>query len=216
MVELSEIAGRAGIAGGAGCLGWVAGRFGRALVGSLRRGVRAPPGWCETSVAVLWIATALRVGTGGLAPSAAMLPWLLGWWGTLLAVCDLRAARLPDALTGPAYPVAAVALAALAWWACAPALLGGALAGAAVFAGCYALVRLLAPASLGAGDVKLAGSLGAAVGAVSVPAVPVCVLAAAALTLVGAILARGRAVPHGPCMLAPAWLVTTLLPAAGR
>jgi leader peptidase (prepilin peptidase)/N-methyltransferase len=109
-----------------------------------------------------------------------------------------------------------VALTALAWWARAPALLGGALAGGAVFAGCYALVRLLAPASLGAGDVKLAGSLGAVVGSVSVPAVPLCVLAAAVLTLVGALPLRGRAVPHGPCMLAPAWLVTALLPAAGR
>ena len=222
---MAEIAGMAGVVGAAGAVvvvvvagvcGAVAGRLGRGLLASLRRGVRPPPGWCEVAVAVLWAVVAARFGTGAPAPGRAVLALLLGWWGSLLAVCDLRAHRLPDALTLPACPVAAVALAALAWWARAPAPLSGGLAGAVVFAGCYAVVRLLAPGSLGAGDVKLAAGLGAVVGAVSVPAVVLCVLAAALLALGGAAVTRRRALPHGPCMIAPTWLVTALLPVVAR
>lgn len=176
--------------------------------------MRARRGWCEGAVAALWAVVALRVWTGALDPAWAVVPLLLGWWAVLLAVCDLRAARLPDALTLPAYPVAAVVLAAVAWWSCSPGLLAGACAGAALFAGCYALVRLLAPAALGAGDVKLAASLGAAVGAVSLPAVPLCVVAAAVLTVISSCFARDGPVPHGPSMLVPAWLVTALPPGA--
>lgn len=196
--------------------GVAAGRVGRGLVAALRRGVRPPPGWCECAVAVLWAVVALRVGAGVLDVQWAVVPLLLGWWAVLLAVCDVRAFRLPDALTLPAYPVAGLVLTALAWWCRRPALLGGAVLGVALFGGCYALVRVVAPSALGAGDVKLAGGLGAVVGAVSVPAVPLCVFAAALLTLVATGFARGRAVPHGPIMLAPAWLVTMLLSGAHR
>jgi leader peptidase (prepilin peptidase)/N-methyltransferase len=84
------------------------------------------------------------------------------------------------------------------------------------------LVRLCAPGTLGAGDVKLAVPLGAALGAASWLAVVLGAMLAAVLTgslavLRGAVrvlrrggVAAGRApveLPHGPSMLVAGWLV---------
>jgi leader peptidase (prepilin peptidase)/N-methyltransferase len=72
------------------------------------------------------------------------------------------------------------------------------------------MVRLLAPGALGGGDVKLAGSLGALTAATSWSGLVLAVLAASVLTAVVALPARiigYREVPHGPAMLAVAWLV---------
>jgi leader peptidase (prepilin peptidase)/N-methyltransferase len=63
--------------------------------------------------------------------------------------------------------------------------------GAGVLAGGYLAVRVLAPGALGAGDVKLAAGLGAALGALSLSAVLLGALLASLLT-VG--VALGRAV----------------------
>ena len=108
-----------------------------------------------------------------------------------LIAADLRHRRLPDVLTLPAYPIL-VALAP------DPARAVGA---AAVFGGLHLLVHLLAPHAMGAGDVKLAGALGAALGwGVGLPA------AAVLAALVTAALAATRrwpdGVPHGPGLLA--------------
>jgi leader peptidase (prepilin peptidase)/N-methyltransferase len=194
-----------------GVAGWGAGRLGRGLLGSIRRGVRPPPLCCEIPVAGLWVAVAAR--------SAGSLPWwwvpvplLLGWFAVLLALCDLLALRLPDALTLPAYPVAALLLCWAAYWSRAPDLLVGALLGTGLFAGTYAVVRLVFRTAMGPGDVKLAGSLGAVVGAVSVPAVLLCMIVAALLTLVLSLRATEGGVPHGPAMLFPAWLITAVSP----
>ncbi|MGQ0779249.1 MAG: prepilin peptidase, partial [Pseudonocardiales bacterium] len=70
--------------------------------------------------------------------------------------------------------------------------------------------RVMSPAALGGGDVKLAGTLGALTAAASWPGLLLAVLAATALTTAIAGLAwvlGHRAVPHGPAMLAAAWLV---------
>jgi leader peptidase (prepilin peptidase)/N-methyltransferase len=197
-------------AGGA-VAGAAAGWLGRLLLGSLRRGVRLRPLWCEVSVAVLWIIAAVR-SSGGLPWWWLPGPMLLGWLAVLLSACDMTECRLPDALTLPAYPAAALMLAWARYWSRAPNLMQGAVAGAVVFAGTYAVVRLITPAAMGPGDVKLAGSLGAVVGAVSVAAVLMCMAAAAVITLSQWALTRCRRVPHGPAMLAPAWLVTALAP----
>lgn len=196
---------------GGAVAGAAAGRLGRVLLCWLRRGVRPPALWCEVSVAVLWGIAAAR--------SAESLPWwwspvpmLLGWCAVLLCACDMAALRLPDALTLSAYPAVALTTGWAVYWSRAPDLLVGAATGAMVFAGTYAIVRLVLPGAMGAGDVKLAGSLGAVVGAVSIAAVLMCMVAAAVLTLVQSAVTRRRRVPHGPAMLAPAWLVTVLAP----
>jgi leader peptidase (prepilin peptidase)/N-methyltransferase len=87
-------------------------------------------------------------------------------WGLVLAFIDLDVRRLPDRLTLPALPVAAVLLAACSavtgdWRALARA---AACAGIAVFA--FLLAALLSPGAdgLGLGDVKLAGTLGGLLG----------------------------------------------------
>ena len=184
--------------------GFVAGALGRLLLVRIRRGV-VPPRWCcESGVAGAW---AVVCGWGGLPSWWLPVPLLVGWWAVLLAVCDVRASRLPDALTLSAYPAAAVLLACAAVFSSRD-LVVPAVLGLLLFAGGYLLIRAVSARSMGPGDVKLAGSLGAVVGAVSVPAVFGCMVAAAVVTLVLAWRQPGRAVAHGPAMLAPAWLVT--------
>ncbi|MGW4248675.1 prepilin peptidase, partial [Nocardia sp. NPDC004722] len=79
----------------------------------------------------------------------------LALWCAALSACDLRARRLPDALT---LPGAVVVLAyGFAAGAALPALFG-----AALLTLPYLAVHLAHPAALGAGDVKLAVGLGAA------------------------------------------------------
>ena len=80
-------------------------------------------------------------------------------WLAVLSVYDIRERRLPNWLTMPG---AAVILAvAAAAGRGVPALLG-----AVALAGLYLVVHLLAPAAMGAGDVKLAAGLGGADGCV--------------------------------------------------
>ncbi|QIZ33862.1 A24 family peptidase [Saccharopolyspora sp. ASAGF58] len=196
-----------GIAGGA--TGFAAGRLGRLALCSMRRGVRPPRMWCEVAVGLLWAVVFVRVVTG-MPLWWAAIPLALGWFAVLLAVCDVLAGRLPDVLTLPAYPVAAVLLTVAALHR--SDVLLGAVAGAVVFAGTYLLVRVVSSGAMGPGDVKLAGSLGAVVGAVSLSAVLFVMAAAAALTLVAALWTRLGGVPHGPAMLAPAWLITAFAP----
>ncbi|MPZ65010.1 MAG: prepilin peptidase [Pseudonocardiaceae bacterium] len=144
------------------------------------------------------------------------MPLALGWLAVLLSATDLAQRRLPDALTLPAYPAAAVLLAVAACGAGDPVLALRGLLGGLLWAGGYAAVRLVAPGALGGGDVKLAGSLGAVTAAVSWSGLLLAVLAATVLT---ALLAAATApfghrdVPHGPAMLGAAWLV--VLAAAG-
>ncbi|MFC7343743.1 prepilin peptidase [Saccharopolyspora griseoalba] len=186
------------------CCGALAGWGGGALVRRLRRGALVPRTWCAVAVGAAWGAVALRV-EAGMPWWWAGVPLALAWLATLLTACDLRAARLPDALTLPAYPAAAALLVPAA--AHEPRVPLAALAGVALFAGSYLAVRLVLPGAMGPGDVKLAGPLGALVGAVSLPAVLGVLAVAAASTLVAAAWRRAGAVPHGPAMLLPSWLV---------
>ncbi|MEV4734317.1 A24 family peptidase [Saccharopolyspora sp. NPDC049426] len=186
--------------------GALAGWAGRHILGRLRRGTAVPPGWCETGVSLAWALVALRQPPGWWLP----IPLALGWLAVVLSACDLRVHRLPDALTLPAYPVAAALLTVVA--AHRPGVALGSAAGLVLLGGTYLVVRLISPPAMGAGDVKLAGVLGAVVGAVSVPAVAGVVVAAAAFTLVGASWRRAGAVAHGPAVLVPSWLVTLSWP----
>ncbi|KAA5831858.1 prepilin peptidase [Saccharopolyspora hirsuta] len=192
-----------------GVVGFGAGWLGRLVLGRVRRGVVAPRLWCEVGVGVAWAAVAVRVA-GGMPWWWVGVPLVLGWGGVLLAVCDIRAYRLPDVFTLPAYPVALVLVSVAGLHR--PGVWAGALGGGVLLGGAYLLVRVVSPGAMGPGDVKLAGSLGLVVGAVSVGAVLV-VLAAAALLTLGAASWLGRgAIPHGPTVLLPAWLVTAFAP----
>ncbi|MEM6108011.1 A24 family peptidase [Mycobacterium sp. 050272] len=113
-------------------------------------------------------------------------------WLLLLSCYDLRHRRLPNLLTLPGAGVILVAA------GCAGRGLP-ALAGAAALTGLYLLVHLIAPAGMGAGDVKLAIGVGGLAGCFGVAVWFVAALAAPLLTAaVGAAL--HGAVPHGPSM----------------
>lgn len=113
-------------------------------------------------------------------------------WLVVLSCYDLRHRRLPNRLTLPGGAVILV----VAW--CAgrgvPAV-----AGAAALTGLYLLVHLIAPAGMGAGDVKLAIGLGALAGCFGIAVWFLAALAAPLLTAVVGVALRG-AVPHGPSM----------------
>ncbi len=188
--------------------GAAAGAGGVVLLRRIPRGVRVPVLACSVLVAALWAVASQRLG--GLPMWWWPVPLLLAWAGVLLGAADVAVRRLPDAFTMPAYPVVAVLLGVAATGVGDADLLVRALGGAMLWAGGYAAVRLIAPGALGGGDVKLAGSLGALTAASSWPGLLLAILAANALTAAVAGFARmcGYAdVPHGPAMLAAAWLV---------
>jgi leader peptidase (prepilin peptidase)/N-methyltransferase len=118
-------------------------------------------------------------------------------WLTLLSGYDLRQRRLPNWLTLPAAVVV-------------PAVAAGsgrgtaALAGAAALTAVYLAVHLIAPAGLGAGDVKLAAGLVALTGSFGADVWLLAALCAPLLTgvwgLIAGLARRGPTVPHGPSM----------------
>jgi leader peptidase (prepilin peptidase)/N-methyltransferase len=120
----------------------------------------------------------------------------LAWLGTL-SVYDIRQRRLPNWLTLPG-AVAAIALACLAHRGL-PAV-----AGAAALAALYLAVHLVAPAAMGAGDVKLALGVGAVTGYFGVDvwllAAVTAPLLTAAWTLGALAISGQRTAPHGPAM----------------
>ncbi|HWF28198.1 MAG TPA: A24 family peptidase [Mycobacterium sp.] len=122
---------------------------------------------------------------------ALVLAWLaaLSWY-------DIRERRLPNRLTLPGAGV--ILLTAVVAGRGLPAL-----AGAAALAAVYLLVHLVAPAGMGAGDVKLAIGVGGLAGCFGVAVWFSAALAAPLLTALAALVVgvRGvRAVPHGPSM----------------
>ncbi|RJQ81571.1 prepilin peptidase [Pseudonocardiaceae bacterium YIM PH 21723] len=176
----------------------------RLLLGRLRRGVAIPPGWCEVAVPLLWsISTALSY-TGALPRAGLPLCLVVGWLLVAFSCTDLLAGRLPNALTLPAVPLVAAVL----WTAGSATLTRALLAGAALFT-TYAVAHAMSRSGLGAGDVKLAPSAGMALGAMSWPAVALGAFGGLALTALFGLWWRrtGRAIPHGPPLLAAVWLV---------
>lgn len=120
-----------------------------------------------------------------------MAVWLLA-----LSSYDVRERRLPNWLTLPGAVLIPVVAAAAGRG-------GTALAGALALSGLYLVMHLVAPRSLGGGDVKLAVGLGAMTGAFGIDVWLLAALAAPLLTAVLAVWAamRGiRTVPHGPSM----------------
>ncbi len=123
------------------------------------------PGWL--SAGTVFLGALLAVPFALDWSVARTLTYLLAWvWAVALMVIDLDVRRLPDRLTLPAYPAAAVLLTLCSWaeqrwealaWAAA-------CAGGAVLV--YLVLALIAAGSegLGLGDVKLAGVLGGLLG----------------------------------------------------
>lgn len=127
-------------------------------------------------------------GVGRIAVGFAVLSWMAA-----LSVVDIRQRRLPNRLTLPGALV--ILVVATAAGRGVPALVG-----AAALAGAYLVVHLLAPAAMGAGDVKLALGLGALTAALGAEVWALAALAAPLVTVVWAVAARARTVPHGPSM----------------
>jgi leader peptidase (prepilin peptidase) / N-methyltransferase len=198
--------------------GILAGSVGRWLLSRLRRGATVHRGWCEVAVGALWGVLGWRLSGGHLPAWWLPVPLLLTWFAVLLTVTDLRHRRLPDALTLPAYPVAAAAIIAAAGLGGRWSLAGGAALGALTFFAVHAAVHILRPRALGAGDVKLSGSIGAVLGAVGWPALVLAAWLAAFCTLVLRLVVPSRigatwwnGIPHGPGLLA-ATCVVALFP----
>ena len=118
-------------------------------------------------------------------------------WLVVLSCVDIRDRRLPNCLTVPGAIVILVAAAAAGRGM--PAVMGA----AALFA-VYLVVHLLAPAAMGAGDVKLAIGIGALTGSFGVDVWALAALGAPLITAAWAIVAVVRrsksTVPHGPSM----------------
>ena len=141
--------------------------------------------------------------SGGALAALALSVWLI-----TLSAFDIRHRRLPNVLT---LPGAAIVLAGAV-------ITGdgrGATLGAAALFAAYAAVHLVAPAAMGAGDVKLAIGVGALTGALGPDVWALSALLAAALTMgwAGVLLAwrSDATVPHGVSMCLSAgavmWLV---------
>ncbi|HEV2779646.1 MAG TPA: A24 family peptidase [Actinophytocola sp.] len=207
--------------------GGLAGSAGRWLLGRLRRGTSVHIGWCEGAVALLWGVLGWRAAGGHLPGWWLPVPLLLTWFAVLLTATDLRHRRLPDALTLPAYPIAATLIVTAAWLGGGWPLARGAALGALAFFAIHAAVHVLRPRSLGAGDVKLSGPLGAILGAVGWPALILAAWLAALTTLALRLVAPRHTaatwwdgIPHAPGLLAATTLVAlfpgpAVAPAAG-
>ena len=145
-------------------------------------------------------------------PLVPALIWFAGV-SLLLALVDLRARRLPNAIVLPSYPMLVVLLAVASWAAGDWGALARAAAGGAALLGFYLVIALAVPRGMGAGDVKLAGVIGLLLGWIGWGAL--LAGAAAAFLLGGAVSAvlllsrradRRTAIPFGPWMLAGAWV----------
>ena len=139
----------------------------------------------------------MRIGLPSVI-AALVLAWL-----AVLSCYDIRQRRLPNRLTLPGAGV--ILLAAAFAGRGLPALVG-----AATLAAVYLLVHLVAPAGMGAGDVKLAIGLGGLAGCFGAEVWLLAALSAPLLTALCAAAMRvawflggaaGTAtVPHGPSM----------------
>ncbi|UUV33473.1 A24 family peptidase [Amycolatopsis roodepoortensis] len=171
----------------------------------LRRAGAPVTAWAAAITAAALVAVWLRHQSGAWPSWWLAVPAVLTVFAVPLALADLKYRRLPDILTLPAYPALAAALAIAAHGGGA-AIAWRAVLGALVFGGAHALVHALSPRSLGAGDVKLAGSLGAVLAATGWPSVVLGAVAAALLSVALAVGGpRHPTVPHGPGLLVAAW-----------
>ncbi|WP_298179944.1 A24 family peptidase [Saccharomonospora sp.] len=186
-------------------IGWAASRS----LARARRTAAVPAGWCATATGALW-GVVWGLGETGALPSWWLpVPLAATAFAVPLASADLLYRRLPDVLTLPAYGLAGAAVGTAAISGPGPPLAVTALAGGGVTLAAHLLVHGIAPDSLGAGDVKLSGSLGMLAAAAGWPTLVFSLVSASLLTagLAGAAALVGSrrwsgGVPHGPGLLA--------------
>jgi leader peptidase (prepilin peptidase) / N-methyltransferase len=168
----------------------------------------------ELITGALFAVMGLRIGFTPVLPAV----WYLVAVAVALTVIDLRLHRLPNRLTLPSYPVAAVLLgvAALGSPGVTRHLLG-ALAGMAATWVFYYLLLVIYPAGFGGGDVKLSGVIGLYLGWFGTQALLLGALGAFALAgLTGLVLlvtrraTRKTMIAFGPFMVAAALAVIGL------
>ncbi len=120
-------------------------------------------------------------------------------WMAVLSGYDIRQRRLPNRLTLPGCAMVTLAAAVAGQGRAA-------LAGAVALAAVYLVVHLLAPAAMGAGDVKLALGTGALTACFGPGAWMLAAIGAPLLTVAIGVAARlgwsAATVPHGPSMCA--------------
>jgi leader peptidase (prepilin peptidase) / N-methyltransferase len=179
------------------------------------RACRASISWSypavELAMGALWALVTLRLVAAGLAwavPAYLALTFIC----VVLAVIDARTRLLPNRITYPAFPVmlSLLLLASLGLGDLGRMARG--LAAAVAVGGLFLALALISPRGMGLGDVKLAPTLGLALGWLSWGAVAFGVFAGfllgglaglAAIALLG--LTRKSLLPFGP------WLVTGAL-----
>lgn len=130
-----------------------------------------------------------------------------------LTLIDIDTHRLPNSIVLPSYLVVGVLLVAACLLGAEWSALLRAVIGAVALCAFYFVLRLVRPAGMGGGDVKLAGVLGACLawlgwGALAVGAFAAFLLGGIfGLALIAARRAgRKTAIPFGPFMLAGAWV----------
>ena len=114
-------------------------------------------------------------------------------WMAALTGYDVRQRRLPNWLTLPGFVVIMVVATGTGHGRAAAV-------GAMLLAAVYLLAHAVAPAAMGAGDVKLALGLGALTGCFGGGAWLLAAIGAPVLTAVIGVLGGRRTVPHGPSM----------------
>jgi leader peptidase (prepilin peptidase)/N-methyltransferase len=166
----------------------------------------------ELAMAVLWALITLRLVGEGL--SWAVPAYLgLAFVCVVLAVIDATTRRLPNRVTYPAFPSIALLLVVASLGIGDLGRLARALLAAAAVGGLFLVLALISPRGIGLGDVKLAPTLGLALGWLSWPAVAVGLFSAFLLGgVIGlgamAVLHLGRKAlfPFGPSLAAGALL----------
>ncbi|MBB5919364.1 leader peptidase (prepilin peptidase)/N-methyltransferase [Actinoalloteichus hoggarensis] len=198
-------------------VGASSGAAGARALRSIRAPAPVPVYWCAGLVGLLWTIAALRASAGALSGWWLAVSWATGLLTVLAVGADLAHRRLPDLLTLRAPPVLLSLIVLAAWAAGDGAVVGRALLGGLVLTACYAFVHLLSPQAMGAGDVKLAMTVGMVSAAVSWPGWLLTVILAPLITgVAGLVIAFRRGgtapVPHGPGMVIPVWLLVTFRP----
>jgi leader peptidase (prepilin peptidase)/N-methyltransferase len=194
----------------AGLLGLAAGAFADAVIHAYR--APTPPRHSvELAMGLLWFVVALRLtgqGLGWAVPAYLALAFVC----LVLAVIDAATRLLPNRITYPAFPVVAGLLTVASLGLGDLGRLGRGLLAAVAVGGFFLVLALVSPRGMGLGDVKLAPTLGLALGWLSWGTVAVGVFAAFLLGglagLAGMLalgLSRKSLLPFGP------WLVTGAL-----
>lgn len=191
-------------------LGAPAGVAIRLLLGRLRRGVVLRAGTAEVAAAVV---TGIGAGVAG-GDATVALAVLAGLLLVALGAVDIAHHRLPDAITLPAVPAAALVVLLTALLAPGSGSLFSAVVAAVVLWALFAGIARLSPRSMGRGDVKLMPTLGLLMGYLSPVAVLIGLLLAfgtgSLVALLGLVTRRLRltsAIPLGPYLLFGCWVV---------